>query len=58
MFSSYVLKSVMALFRNIVAQNLIIEACIIAEHLMPDSEHSEITRKRSFLDLVFTIFKK
>ncbi len=43
-FITFVAKSLMALFRNIVAQNLIIEACIVAEYV---TEEAEIQQEKS-----------
>ena len=51
-FITFVAKSLMALFRNIVAQNLIIEACIVAEYV---TEEAKIQQEKSLNTLELII---
>lgn len=57
-FTIAVLKYLIALFRNIVAQNLIIEACIIAEYSLETQTQniSHPTGKKNFLDRLVRLF--
>jgi hypothetical protein len=50
-----VAKNLMALFRNIVAQNLIVEACIVAEYALPKPEITQIS-KQPFFGRLLSIF--